>query len=428
MKRNAFVFALVAIFLELLPGMSRAQEDVLYRFTGRTGIGPTAGLIFDTVGDLYGTTFAGGAGHCTGYAYDGCGTVFELVPNGSGGWTEKVLYNFADNGIDGINPYGGLVFDAAGNLYGTTEYGGTGTGCDTNFSVGCGTVFKLSPQGNGRWRETILHDFQNDGVDGFDPMPGLTIDPSGNLYGTTYSGGSGEYAYGTVFQLTPSSSGTWTETVIHTFDGCCNIDGIRPVGSVILDSSGNLYGTTLGGGEGFGGTAFELTPVGDGSWTETILYYFAQVDAPGGELEAGFVMDAAGNLYGSAFFPSNYADGTVFELSPSSTGLWTETTLYIAKGSVEFQPRPYAGLTFDAAGNLYGCMSGSGSHKEGFVFELTPDSGKWNSEVLYNFGSNRQDGTRPVGTLLVDASGNIYGTTSGGGGPKDYGTVFEIVH
>src|SRR5664279_5403051 len=211
--------------------LAAAQEQVLHNFNnnGTDGTFPQAGLIVDGAGNLYGTTSEGGTYiSCSG----GCGTVFELTPNGSGGWTETVLHNFNSNGTDGANPYAGLIFDAAGNLYGTTTTGGT-------YYVG--TVFELSPSQGGGWTEKVLYSFNYNGTDGNYPQASLTIDAAGNLYGTTWAGGPYGYGYGTVFELTPAAGGGWTETVLHNFVGT---DGAAPLAGLIFDAAGNLYGTT----------------------------------------------------------------------------------------------------------------------------------------------------------------------------------------
>ncbi len=217
-------------------------ETVLHSFNGADGWFPEAGLIFDTAGNLYGTTGLGGIHEF--------GTVFELSPREGGGWAEKVLHSFNENGVDGSLPYASLIFDVAGNLYGTTYYGGIHT-CEGHY---CGTVFELSPK-DGGWSEKLLHSFGN-GTDGTLPQSSLAIDAAGNLYGTTYYGGI--HAAGVAFELSPREGGGWTETVLHSFGN--GNDGADPqAGMIYVD--GNLYGTTyFGGGEDGFGTVFEITP------------------------------------------------------------------------------------------------------------------------------------------------------------------------
>ena len=225
-------------------------ETILYNF-GRDGDagGAYAGMVFDAAGNLYGTSAVGGIHPCGG---EGCGTVFELSPRQGGGWTEKVLHSFG-NGSDGNSPFAALVLDTAGNLYGTTSGGGI---------HGLGTAFALSPKQGGGWTETILHSFNLNGTDGTNPQAALLLDAAGNLYSTTYGGGA--YSVGTVFQLAPAQGGGFTESVVHAFkfDGG---DGATPANAgLVRDSNGDLYGTTSAGGTYDWGTVFELIPSGGG--------------------------------------------------------------------------------------------------------------------------------------------------------------------
>jgi uncharacterized repeat protein (TIGR03803 family) len=264
-------------------------------------------LIFDAAGNLYGTTSSGGTHNCQGNG--GCGTVFQLTPTVGGAWTETVLYNFG-NGTDGYSPWAGLVLDAAGNLYGTTAFGGT-NGCAVAQYSGCGTVFELTSVAGGGWTETVVHNFGS-GTDGVTPIAGLTFDPAGNLYGTTEVGGPSNV--GTVFQLLPTTGGGWSETVIHSF----NVDpgGWGPAaGTLVFDAAGSLYGTAF-----FGNTAFQLTPTVGGTWTETVLYTWVDNDSGAW---AGLIFDATGNLYGTTWYGGSDkcetptpGCGTVFELTP----------------------------------------------------------------------------------------------------------------
>ena len=227
---------------------------MLYNFgNGADGQYPT-GLMMSRSGNLYGTTFEGGIyNNC----YDGtaCGTVFELSPDGRGGWTEAVLHSFG-NGTDGQSPFAGLIMDGAGNLYGTTNAGGIYNNCNYGPITSCGTAFELSPQLGGGWTETVLHNFGN-GTDGQNPESALSSDTAGNLYGTTQDGGL--YGNGTVFELSPNSGGGWTETVLHSFNGN-GMDGDFPYSAgVIVDTAGNLYGTTVIAGSHGTGAVFEIT-------------------------------------------------------------------------------------------------------------------------------------------------------------------------
>jgi uncharacterized repeat protein (TIGR03803 family) len=271
-------------------------EKVLHSFSndGKDGQAPYAGLIFDAAGNLYGTTAHGGNGSCSISPYSGCGTVFELTLK-SGGWGEKILHNFGAGAPDGVNPEAGLIFDAAGNLYGTTNEGGD------HFS---GTAFELTPKSGG-WAETILYAFDSGGEPS---IAGLIFDAAGNLYGTTSGGGT--YSSGEVFELTPKSGG-WAETILHPFGNLT--DGSNPRAGLILDAAGNLYGTTDGGGAAGGGIAFELTPAGGGIWTETILL---NGTTAGCFFHGGLIRNASGNLYGTTSLCGAYGDGVVFEITP----------------------------------------------------------------------------------------------------------------
>jgi uncharacterized repeat protein (TIGR03803 family) len=438
MRRKVFIglrAALTILTVTLfVTATAASQETVLHRFDGKDGYQPASSLIFDTAGNLYGTAAFGGASVCNS---SGCGTVFELTPKVGGGWTAKVLHSFSHNGKDGYIPENSLVFDGDGNLYGTTEGGGTGA-CNGPFGVGCGTVFELKPTAGGNWEEMVLHSFKNKGGDAYYPYTGLVLDGSGNLYGTTSSGGA-YGSYGTVFELTRTVGGGWTETVLHSFGGNQS-DGTLPDGGLILDAAGNLYGTTYYGGTYGRGTVFQLTPATGGSWTETVLHTFNDNGTDGTEPEGSLIFDASGNLYGTTFDGGAHGYGTVYELTPSAGGSWTETVLHSftvgAGGNY-----PQAGLTIDVAGNLYGttgsggtgtCIADTGC---GTVFELMPrPEGGWAEKVLYSFQNNGKDGNFPHNALTFDSSGNLYGTTNMGGGSKacntlglpGCGTVFEI--
>jgi uncharacterized repeat protein (TIGR03803 family) len=349
---------------ELIPQTGGGwKEKVLHNFNGKDGSNPYASLIFDASGNLYGTTFYGGNSVACG---GGCGTAFELIPQTGGGWKEKVLHNFNFNGKDGSNSYASLTFDASGNLYGTTFYGGNSTACNG----GCGTVFELIPQAGGRWKAKILHNFGKNSTDGQSPVAGLIFDALGNLYGTARGGG--RYGQGTVFELTPQSGGSWRQKILHNFkaDGR---DGNDPGSSLIFDASGNLYGTTFFGGKYTFGIAFELMPQSGGSWREKIVYAFGANNMEA--YPSSLIFDDAGNLYGTTQQDNNGGGGgTVFELIPQAGGGWTENVLH----AFPFNPiqtdgfSPDDGLIFDPSGNLYGTTQGGGTFGVGTVFELTP--------------------------------------------------------
>src|ERR1700675_4408113 len=331
--------------LALLIGAHPAEaqtETVLYSFCAQTGCpdgsNPRADLVMDTAGNLYGTTLYGGT--------SAVGTVFELSPSG----TETVLHSFAASHTDGHYPYAGLLMDTTGNLYGTAQSGG---------AKGLGTVFKLSPSGT----ETVLHSFcQQAGCpDGYYPQAGLVMDTNGNLYGTTLYNGA--YDGGTVFKI--SSDGT--ATTLYNFctaTGCKN--GRYPQAGLILDTNGNLYGTTYGGGAYGKGTVFELSPSG----AETVLHSFcARTGCPdGSHPRADLVMDTAGNLYSTTYYGGTNSVGTVFKLSPNGT----ETVLHSFAANGSDGTHPYAGLVMDTIGNLYGTTYSGGANGYGTVFKVTP--------------------------------------------------------
>jgi len=340
------------------------------------------------------------------------------------GWKQTVLYSFNPNGIDGFGATGGLVFDASGNLYGTTEFGGTGN-CTNGF--GCGTVFELSPSASGAWTETIVHDFQ--GSDGWEIHAGLTMDAAGNLYGTAVKGGL--YDQGTVYELSPSAGGSWTETTLHDFTG--GYDGGISYSSLLLDAAGDLYGmTSAGGGRSAGcsygcGVVFELHRTKSGTWGQDVLHDFSENTEDGHYPSAGLIFDASGNLYGVAGAGGGHlSSGIVFELTPAADGNWTENVLHNFNNQQPDGIGPSGNLLFDSSGNLYGVTIGGGTHSHGTAFELIPAAGgSWIETTLHDFSDNGGDGYNPVSGLMFDSSGNLYGTT-GSGGRYGEGTAFEI--
>jgi uncharacterized repeat protein (TIGR03803 family) len=420
---------LISIVTVLVTGAVAQKETVLHSFghgkDGReSGSAPGACLTIDGYGNLYGTTEMGGS--------HGYGTVFELQPKSGGGWTEKILHNF-NNDADGGYPLGGLVLDSAGNLYGTTGGGGASM---------AGVVFELQPKASGGWTEKVLHNFSDNGKDGLEPYASLIFDAVGDLYGTTYAGGNVRgtadcfTGCGTVFELTPSLAGEkhWTEKILHNFSYVGG-DGFNPYAGLVFDSAGNLYGTTYGGGIFRAGTVFELAPSG-GDWTETVLHSFGH-DKDGTAPIGGLILDPSGNLYGTTLGGGGYGCGgggcgSVFELSPETGGGWTDKILYSfsSKSGGYF---PEAGLVTDAFGNLYSTTTRGVAYgfNGGRVFELTPlAGGAWTETVLHSFGKGN-DGKAPVSGLIFDASGDLYGTTAEGGGSRSCkygcGTVFKIM-
>ena len=415
----------IGVILTVAPGAWAASKyKVLYAFKGGTdGTSPSGALVFDAIGNLYGTTVNGGSsGTCLYAQGTGCGIVFELSPAQGGEWKESVLYRL-QGGSDGGNPNGSLIFDIAGNLYGTTAQGGEG------ISFGCGTIFQLSP-GSAVWGESLVRTFCAAGAnDGYFPRAGLVQDAVGNLYGTTESGGAD--LGGVAFEFTPSSGG-WTENVLHSFClvGNCSRAGAQPVAGLTVDAAGNVYGTTIDGGQvtfgcfgGFPpgcGLVFKLAPHSGGGWTEGTPHHFSGPDGAGPASSLTF--DNQGNLYGTTTYDGAFGFGTIFKLTPNSHGHWTRSILYNFRGGASGGTFN-SGVVFDAAGNLYG--AGAGSACCGVIYRLTPGkNGRWTYTALHTF-SGGQDGGEPSGSLVLDNRGNLYGT-AGIGGAHASGAVFEV--
>jgi uncharacterized repeat protein (TIGR03803 family) len=333
--------------------------------------------VMDKAGNLYGVTAYGGTGDCTlAGVPGGCGTVYELSPpqTKGGQWTYASLYSFK-SGKDGYLPLGNLVFDGAGNLYGATYFGGgKGTTCNPDYQY-CGTVFELSPPKTkgGKWTEKVLHSFAG-GTDGANPNGGLILDSKGDVYGTTYIGGyncphNSNQGCGTVFELKPPTKNGGTWAEKQLHIFKNGSDGGQPPGGVILDPKGSLYGVAGGGNITGGGVVFRLTAVGGGRWKDSVLHWFS--NSGPGDFTAGLVFDSSGNLYGPTAEGAKFR-GTVVRLKHPAT-----------------------------------------------------QGGKWVPAVLYTFQGG-QDGAGPAARLLFDAVGNLYGTTEGGGGSGSYGTVFKV--
>jgi uncharacterized repeat protein (TIGR03803 family) len=397
----------VAVLLFTSAPLVRAQTlTVLYAFEGGSNGGqPLTSLALDKKGTIYGTT----------YGEEINGTAFALKPSTGGGWKADLAHKFASK-KGGKYPYSDLILDAKGNLYGTTSNGGA------YCTDGCGTVFELSPTGGGGWTETVLYDFQG-GTDGENPWGGLVFDKLGNLYGATRYGGIEGCCVGSgiIFELSPSAGGGWTKTTIYEFTG--GSDGAQPNGDLIFDGNGNLFGSDLG-------AAFELSPsASGGSWTEKTLYTFPGYSGDGFYSDAGLTFDSQGNLYGTTGEGGTYENGIVFELSQAA-GLWTETILHEFTGGSD-GGIPQGRLIFDKQGNLYSVVESGGDlscnppNGCGVIFELIPATGGgWNEDVLYSF-TGADDGANPCGGLVFDKVGNLYGTASDGG-QYGWGTVFEL--
>jgi uncharacterized repeat protein (TIGR03803 family) len=398
--------------------------------------------VFDKQGNLFGATQQGGGTNCSPMA--ACGTVYQLVPPVKPGdpWTETVLHVFhGKQHNDGESPSGGVIADAAGNIYGTASYGGTGDCVLLGIKGGCGTVFELSPPltKGGKWTYTILYSFKG-GKDGYLPFGDLVFDGAGNLYGATYFGGgkgttcNPYYQYcGTVFELSPpkTKGGAWTEKVLHSFAGG-GADGANPNGGLVLDGKGVIYGTTVWGGgatcQGPGcGTAFELKPPikAGGAWTEKILHRFTGANDGEGP-DSGLILDAKGALYGTTEGGGSGFNGTVFRVTKTGSD-WAKTILY----SFNYEDPndgsgPGGGLILDELGDLYGTAGGGGADNGGVVYRLKPSAqGKpWSLSVLYAF-QRTPDGSGPGARLVPYGVGNLYSTTSGGG-TSGNGTVFRV--
>jgi uncharacterized repeat protein (TIGR03803 family) len=416
---------LVLVLITGAAALAAAQtETTLYSFMQFNGDGnyPEAGLVADSAGALYGTTFFGG---------HSAGVVYKMTPpaNLGGAWTETVIYSF--QGASGELAYCNLLInDQTGTLYGTTAGGGL---------YGAGVVFELTPpaQSGGAWTETVLHNFTGRG-DGGSPYAGVIADTQGRLYGTAWNGGK-NYV-GAVYRLSPpsQSGGAWREEVLYSFAAHTGgSDGAGPSGGLVMDNSGALYGVTaLGGGPDNRGIAFKLTPPasGVGPWSENILHSFTG-GSDGGRPDASLILDSTGAFYGTTSeggtgAPQCYLGcGTVFQLVPPSTqgGAWTENVLYtFANGKDGY--KPINSLTFDGTGGLYGTTFGGGDHTGGTVFHLTPPlggQGPWTKTVLYAFPNlTPGPGCDLDGSLLL-AGGTLYGTAAQCGQQR-VGAVFAI--
>lgn len=382
------------VVFQLTPGDGNWTFHVLHTFVGGDfdGESPTGSVVFDKVGNLYGTAQTAGLGFC--------GVVYELSPSKSGEWTETILHSFNNYRIgeinDGCLPSSFLIFDEQGNLYGTSQQTGYGD-CTTN--AGCGTVFELSPAQNGKWTEKILHRFPEQGPgDGVNPYGGLVFDSAGNLWGTTLAGGTSNA--GTVFELSPQPGGTWKEKIVLNFTVS---NGYLPYSALTIDKSGNLYGTAYSGGKNGAGVIYQLSPQSGGDWTETLLHNFAACtanDCPDGlDPLGGLVLDVSGNLYGTATLggaasefcnPSlpNFLEGCgiVFKLSPKANGTWSYSIIHRFPGEAEGAYLSPDHLAIDSNGNIFGTAVAGGDINAntmcpdalpevpgcGVVFELTP--------------------------------------------------------
>jgi uncharacterized repeat protein (TIGR03803 family) len=402
---------LASVVLWTIAAHAQYQYTVLHAFgSGDDGAGVWSSVVFDKQGNLYGTTSGGGSYQA--------GTVYELTPQQDGNWTEAVLHNFLSSPGDGAGPFGGLVSDRSGNLYGATQLDGM---------YHAGVAFELTP-GAGGWDYTVAYTFGAPGTLADGPPGNLIVGPGNRLYGSGY----------VAFELLPDPDG-WIEDVLHNFTGR-NGDGDILVAGPIMDSAGNIFGTTQYGGgrggcqEGGCGTVYELEPVTGAwapsvAWKERILYRFRSV-AYDGEVPGGgqLAMDRLGNLYGTTEAGGLTGYGTVFKLThvlSASGGLWAETILHnFTPGGLGYQP--YGGVVFDNAGNLYGTTVNGGSALCGcgVVYKLSPQpGGQWQYSVLHIFEGT--DGAQPDANLTIGPDGNLYGTAAAGG-TYGGGVVFQI--
>lgn len=394
--------------------------ETIYSFTGGSDEGfPAGALISDGHGNLFGETEG---------TQNSFGSVFELSPASGGGWTLKTLYAF-QGGSDGLFPVGGLAFDKHGNLFGTTAFGGTGT--VASCTKQCGTVFELSPDGSGGWQKKEVYQFQG-GLDGASPISGVVIDAAGNLFGTTSFGGAncspfGQQGCGTVFELSPTSSG-WSETILHDFShGNCSTCLTTPQGGLLFDAQGNLYGTVSFGGPKSGGAVFKMIQ-SNGSWTYRVIHNFSGGNdglSPYGTL----TFDSQGRLYGTTLAGGLFNDGTVFLLTLQPSGYWLNRVIHNFNGTNGWGP--FSGVVLDAAGNVYGTTGNGGGGTNcidgcGIAYKLTAvSSTSWKMSVLHRF-SGLDDGKFP-NALFRDGVGNLFGTTNEGGA-DGLGSIFEIKH
>jgi len=399
-KRFVAIFAVV-LALALTAGAS--TEKVLWNFKGNSdGSGPWSNyFISDAKGNLYAATAAGGT--------YGAGTVFMLTPAGK----ETILYEFKgqSNG-DGNGPHGHLTFDAKGNIYGTTQSGGTN---------GTGTVYELSPKSGGGWKEKVIYTFSAAGADGADPSAGMTIAADGTMYSTTPDGGA--FGAGTVFSLKKTSKG-WKQTVIQNLNGSSN--GGYPYEGLMMDAAGNLYGAAPTGGASGQGVIYRLSRTKTG-WADKVLHSFTNQNGDGSGLYwIDLISDTSGNIYGATSFGGTNSTGMVWELVYSETKKsYSESILYEfgASGSGDGN-NPYGGLAMDSEGNLYGTTLYGGTSNIGTSYKLTKDGKTWKETILHTFaGAN--DGAQSTGNPYIDAKGRVYGMTETGG-TSDLGVVYRI--
>src|SRR5579863_9890759 len=389
-----------------------ATETVIYSFDGYTGDGfyPYSGLVADAKGNLYGTTYQGGVNNL--------GSVFELTLSG-GVWSETLLYSFAGGTSDGEYPvYSTLVFDKTGHLYGTTQYGDS--------TCNCGTVYELTKSGS-TWKETILHAFLGSSQkDGYFPQAGLSFDTTGNLFGTTEYGGLSNV--GTVFQLQPTKT-SWKYKTIHQFNNA-NGGPYYPVGGITQGADGYYYGTTYYGGLAYNAGAMYRMFETRGVWVAQTAFYFLE-GGDGTNPDSTLTMDSKGNMYGTTYGGGatencSQGCGTVYKMTLGSNNTYTQSVIYSLQAASKDGQTPWygAGVTLDTKGNLYGTTRyGGSSSNAGIVYELKPVGGGYKETVLHAFTGD-PDGYSPLAGVII-VKGKVFGTTYAGG-KQNAGTAFEI--
>jgi len=406
---HRFLVLLVVATLAADLAAQAQTESTIYVFNGFNGGRPVTGLVSDGSGNLFGTT---------GADAPNLGVVFELSPT-STGWNETTLYTF-QSALDGEGPTSNLLFDAAGNIYGTTAFGG--------IVCGCGLVFELSPNSSGGWTKKTLYTFGGYIHDGENPAGNIAMDAAGNIYGSTAFGGL--YGGGIIYELSPQPSG-WRETVLFNFSQTIGTGGL-PTG-VVLDAAGNLYGNASVGGivssdcpAASCGTVWELNHTG-GVWRLQVLHAFVGTD--GSDPIGAVAFDGAGNLYGATYLGGKHQSGIVFQI-PAPLSRADFHVIHLFNGR-DGGLAPQAGVAVDSQGNLYGTTSQGGESEAvcqgagcGLVYELTPSAGQWTFTVLHDFTG--PDGWYITNPLILDSAGNIFGTSQLGGARNNQGTVFEI--
>lgn len=398
MQKLFWIPTALTLATSLHPATAAATYTQLHSFMHPEGAAPNAGAVVDAQGNIYGTTALGGPARA--------GRIWRLDTHGA----LTVLYTF-QGAPDGRIPDSAPVFDAAGNLYGTTGFGG---------AHNAGAVWKLAPpnQAGGAWTETIIHSFGGTS-DGANPQARLLAAADGTLYGTTVFGGAANG--GIVFALAPAAGGTYTETIMYSFQGGTT-DGANPVAGLLPDGAGGFYGTTAGGGpgpNGGNGTVFHLTPSA-GSFANSTLHFFQGGTTDGAGTFSQLVQDKAGTLYGTTFLGGSHNAGTAFAVTPAGT----ETTIFNFGGPHGIAP--FCGLVFDAGGRLWGTAYKGGTAHHGVVFALKPPSGSgpWQEQVAWNF-QGAPDGSNSYATLAPSPTGALIGTTFHGGADH-HGSVFAV--